>query len=140
VAARSLATTIVQFTAVIQRTKNRLVAIPADAQRRLGLQRRRDNHIVHVSIRRSGGGRWNHHYLKLTSDNEFAVPADITGLQCGDAVDVKVHRVIPDVALPTPSGSSGADLLLRLAAEPRPAWRSDGSTRLDEYLRAETVD
>ena len=30
-----------------------------------------------VSIRKGRSGRWNHHYVKLTRDNEFAIPADV---------------------------------------------------------------
>lgn len=124
------------FTATIQGTKNRLVAIPAEAQRRLGLEHRANNHIIHVSIRPAGRGRWNHHYFKLTGDNEFAIPADVHGLSCGDEVDVKIHGVIADQPVePDARTSSGMGLLLELAKRPRPGIRTDGSTRVDEYLR-----
>jgi hypothetical protein len=138
-ASASLSTTLAAFTATIQRTKNRLVAIPAEAQRRLGLERRANNHIIHVSIRPAGRGRWNHHYFKLTGDNEFAIPADVTGFQCGDALDVKVHRVITDEAVQAAEREappeSGLGLLLELDKQPRPGWRTDSSVRVDEYLR-----
>jgi hypothetical protein len=141
-ASPSLSTTLAEFTATIQRTKNRLVAIPAGVQRRLGLGRRANNHIVHVSIRLAGRGRWNHHYFKLTGDNEFAIPADVTGFDCGDQVEVKLHRVIADEsAAESEPQSSGAELLLDLMDRPRPAgWRTDGSTRVDEYLREQIRD
>lgn len=135
-ASASLGTTLAEFSATIQRTKNRLVAIPAEVQRRLGLDRRPNNHIVHLSIRPAGRGRWNHHYFKLTGDNEFAIPADVTGFNCGDDVQVKVHRVIADEPLePDVDSSSGFALLLELDKQPRPGWRTDGSTRHDHYLR-----
>lgn len=134
-ASASLSTTLAEFSATIQRTKNRLVAIPAEVQRQLGLERRPNNHIVHVSIRPAGRGRWNHHYFKLTGDNEFAIPAALSGLGCGDVVDVKVHRVIADEPVDIdPASSSGFALLLELDKRPRPGWRTDGSTRHDEYL------
>ena len=135
-ASAGLSTTLAEFSATIHRTKNRLVAIPAEVQRSLGLERRPNNHIVHVSIRTAGRGRWNHHYFKLTGDNEFAIPTDVTGFSCGDEVDVKVHRVIADEPLdPELDGTSGMALLLELDKRPRPGWRTDGSTRVDEYLR-----
>jgi hypothetical protein len=125
-----------EFTAVIHRTKNRLVSIPVDVQRGLGLSRRPDNHIVLASLRRHGGGRWNHHYFKLTHDNEFAIPSDVTHLKPGQKVDVRIHRVIPDLSAPSAvPRPGGARLLSALAARPRPEWRKDGSERLDEYLR-----
>ncbi len=52
-----LSETRAAFPARIHRTKNRLVAVPADVQRALGLERRRENHILLVSIRSSGKGR-----------------------------------------------------------------------------------
>lgn len=131
-----LADTRARFPARIHRTKNRLVAIPAEVQRQLGLERRPDNCIALVSIRRAGRGRWNHHYVKLTADNEFAVPADVTGLGPGDEIEVKVHRLIRDeeASAQEPGASRGAGLLIALAAEPRPGWRTDGAERLDDYL------
>lgn len=124
-----------EFTAVIHRTKNRLVSIPAEVQKDLGLNRRPDNHIVLASIRSHGGGRWNHHYFKLTHDNEFAIPSDVTHLKPGQKVDVRIHRVIQDLPAPTAdSPAGGAHLLSALAKRPRPGWRRDGSQRLDEYL------
>jgi hypothetical protein len=134
-ASRSLSTTLVAFAATIQRTKNRLIAIPADAWRRLGLERRADNHILHVSIRPAGRGRWNHHYFKLMGDNEFAIPADVTGFDCGEQVDVKVHRVIADEAVEPTRPATGLGLILELNKQPRPGLRTDGSSRVDEYLR-----
>jgi len=124
-----------QFPARVHRTKNRLVAIPAAIQRQLGLERRPDNHLALVSIRRGHTGRWNHHYVKLTSDNEFAIPADVVGIQPGDAVEVKLHRVIRDE--PVAPAPQGAALLMTLARAPWPGWRADGAARVDDYLRAE---
>jgi hypothetical protein len=131
-----LKTTLAQFSAVIHRTKNRLVAIPAEVQRTLGLERRENNHIVLVSIRAHGPGRWNHHYFKLTHDNEFAIPSDVTHLRGGTRIDVRIHRVLPDEEA-VPGGrpaARGAAVLTRLAARPRSGWREDGSERLDDYL------
>ncbi|HEU4384526.1 MAG TPA: hypothetical protein VFR85_13650 [Anaeromyxobacteraceae bacterium] len=132
-----LAQTRATFPARIHRTKNRLVSIPAEVQRQLGLERRPENHLALVSIRRSSAGRWNHHYLKLTSDNEFAIPADVTGLRPGDAVEVKIHRIIRDEPVPPPSARSGASLLVSLAREPRAGWRTDGAENLDAYLHGD---
>jgi hypothetical protein len=133
-----LSETRATFAARIHRTKNRLVAVPAEVQRALGLERRRENHLLLVSIRPAGKGRWNHHYVKLTSDNEFAIPSDVAGLSGGDEIDVKVHRVIRDVEAPSPGvRPSGAGLLVALAAEPRAEWREEGSTDVDERLREE---
>lgn len=130
-----LSATLVQFRARVHRTKNRIVAIPADVQERLGLSRRKDNDIVLLSLRKRGKGRWNHHYVKLTYDNEFAIPSDVTLVRAGDAVEVKIHALYADVPRsPTPPRQRGAMLLLALASESRAGWRKDGSTRLDEYL------
>jgi hypothetical protein len=128
-----------EFTAVVHRTKNRLVAIPAEVQRKLGLERRVDNHLVLVSIREHGGGRWNHNYFKLTYDNEFAIPSNIPSLKPGQMVDVRIHRVIADVpAANAVKPPHGAELLLSLAKRPRKGWRSDGAERIDDYLREES--
>lgn len=130
-----LSATLAQFDAQVHRTKNRLIAIPAEVQQRLGLTRRQDNDIVLVSLRKAGKGRWNHHYVKLTYDNEFAVPSDVVLVHPGDAVEVKIHALYPGTprsqAAPT---ARGAGLLVALASRDRPGWREDGSTRLDEYL------
>lgn len=138
----SLSTTLVEFTATVQDHKNRLVAIPAEARRQLGLESRRNNHVVRVSIRRAGKGRWNHHYFKLTGDNEFAIPTDVTGVGRGDRIDVKVHRVIPDLeAEPAErAASSAAGVLLDLMKNTPVAWRTDGADRHDDYLNSEMVD
>ena len=130
-----LSETRATFAARIHRTKNRLVSVPSAVQRSLGLERRHENHILLVSIRRRGRGRWNHHYVKLTHDNEFAIPADVAALAAGDEIDVKVHRVIRDEPIEPPgSRPTGAALLVALASEPRPEWREDGSVELDRYL------
>lgn len=134
-----LSDTRAAFSARIHRTKNRLVSVPSEAQRTLGLERRRENHILLVSIRRRGKGRWNHHYVKLTHDNEFAIPADVTALAGGDEIEVRVHRVIRDQAFEPPGRRpTGAGLLVALAGEPRPEWREDGSVDLDRYLEEGT--
>jgi hypothetical protein len=126
-----------EFAAVIHRTKNRLISVPADVQRSLGLTRRTDNHIVLASIRERSRGRWNHHYFKLTRDNEFAIPNDIAHLKPGQKVDVRIHRVIPDLPVAnTFKAPRGVGLLSSLAKRPRPGWRRDGADRLDDYLRA----
>ena len=129
-------TVLARFTARIHRSKNRQLSIPAEAQSQLGLERRRDNHLVLVSLRPKGTGRWNHHYFKLTHDNEFAIPSDVGHLAPGDEVEVKVHRLIEDVALAS-ANRSGATALLALASQERPDWRSDGSERVDHYLHEE---
>jgi len=124
------------FSARVQRHKNRLVAIPAAVQRELGLDRRANNRIVLIAIRKAGSGRWNHHYLKLTHDNEMAIPTDVTHLRPGDEVEVKIRRVIEDIEAPVPAAgtSAGARVLLELAARPRPGFRRDGAANLDDYL------
>ncbi|MBI5478983.1 MAG: hypothetical protein HY906_09015 [Deltaproteobacteria bacterium] len=127
--------TLVQFEAVVHRTKDRLVAIPAQVQRHLSLRKRRDNHIIAFSIRPAGQGRWNHHLAKLTYDNEFAIPADVTRLRGGARVEVKIHRVIPDVPTDVERAheTPGA-VLLALAQSSGDDPRTDGSRRVDEYL------
>jgi hypothetical protein len=127
-------TTLATFKAVIQRSKDRLVAIPAATQRQLRLTRRSDNHIIAYSIRHAGRGRWNHHLAKLTYDNEFSIPSDVTALAAGEEVEVKVHRIIPDAPLPPPTASSPAAPLLDLAAAAGHDARVDGSERVDDYL------
>lgn len=136
-----LAVALASFQATIQNTRNRLIAIPRAQQRALGLEARRDNHIIHVSVRRCDATprRWNHHYFKLTGDNEFAIPTDVTSLQPGDSVEVKVHGVIPDRPLPARAESAAA-MLVRLANEPSVGWREDGSDRVDEYLNADIAN
>lgn len=126
------------FAARVHRSKNRQVSIPAETQRALGLERRAENHIVLVSIRPKGEGRWNRHYLKLTSDNEFSIPSDVTTLRAGDTIEVKVHRIIADVPVVVAEYHRGAAALQRLAERPREGWRADGSSRVDDYLREET--
>lgn len=131
-----LSTTLDSFEATVHRTKNRLIAIPAQTQHRLGLARRPHNHIVLYSLRLKGRGRWNHHLAYLTFDNEFAIPADVTGIQGGDAVEVKIHRIIPDadaLASAQAHGPAGA-LLMRLAEEAGEDDRTAGSTHVDEIL------
>ncbi|HEY4394829.1 MAG TPA: hypothetical protein VGP64_12240 [Polyangia bacterium] len=135
-----LATTLEAFEATVHRTKNRLIAIPADSQQRLGLSRRPRNHIVLYSIRLHGRGRWNHHLAYLTYDNEFAIPSDVTHIAGGARVDVKIHRIIPDAdALAggrRPVNAGGT--LLRLAETAGEDERVDGSTRVDDILYGES--
>jgi hypothetical protein len=136
-----LASTLARFDARIHRTKNRLLAVPRDIQRKLGLGRRPENDILLVSIRKAHSGRWNHHYVKLTYDNEFALPSDIAHVQPGDDVEVKIHEVYS--VTPKPRGDplpAGAGLLVALASDARPGWREDGSTRVDDYLSEEIRD
>ncbi len=129
--------TLVAFTTKVQRSKNRLVAIPAEAQSALGLARRRQNHIIAYSIRRSGRGRWNHHLAKLTYDNEFSIPSDVTGLRAGDRIDVKIHRIVADVPIVASPVTTAADALVALGAAAGRDDRIDGSERIDEYLVGE---
>ena len=132
-------TTLATFEARVQRSKDRLVAIPAETQRALRLTRRADNHIISYSIRRAGEGRWNHHLAKLTYDNEFSIPSDVTTLAAGAEVEVKVHRIIPDTPLPAPTEASPAAPLLALAEAAGHDPRVDGSERVDDYLAGEDV-
>lgn len=134
-----LGTTLDSFVANVHRTKNRLISIPAVTQRRLGLSRRPQNHILLFSIRLQGKGRWNHHLAYLTFDNEFAIPADVTGIKGGDSVEIKIHRVIPDAdALATDrSAATAGGVLMRLAEEAGEDDRTAGSTHVDELLYGE---
>lgn len=133
-----LGETLASFSARMHRTKNRLLAIPAEVQRAIGLVRRPDNDIVLFSLRKTGAGRWNHHYAKLTSDNEFAIPADVTGVGPGDLVDIKIHAIYPATPRRIQSASrSAAALLLELASFDRPGVRSDGSLNVDDILKDE---
>ena len=129
-------TVLAEFTSVIHRSKNRQVSIPSDAQRELGLKKRRENHLLLVSIRIAGGGRWNHHYFKLTADNEFAIPSDVANVSAGDRIEVKVHRIIADVEVGA-RHPGAASRLAELARRPRKGWREDGSSDLDRYLNDE---
>jgi hypothetical protein len=137
-----LATTLARFEATVQRTKNRLVAVPAQVQRQLGLRRRADNHILLYSIRCHGRGRWNHHLAYLTEDNEFSVPSDVTKIEAGDRVEVKIHRVIPDAdalaggRAASPSPAALLSELAELAEKLEGDDRVDGSERVDEYVAA----
>src|SRR5829696_6367389 len=132
-----LSTTLAQFDARIHRTKNRLVAVPAEIQRELGLARQPENDILLVSIRKAGAGRWNHHYVKLTYDNEFAIPSDVTQIQPGEPVEIKIHTIYPGTPKPPAVASAGAGLLVELASQDRPGFREDGSSRADDYLNEE---
>jgi hypothetical protein len=134
--ANHLARTLATFETVVHRSKNRLVSIPADVQKRLALTRRQRNHIVLYSIRKPAGGRWNHHLAYLTQANEFAIPADVTHLHPGDRVEVKLHRFIPDGdALDQPESSAAPASVLQLLGERAGQdVRTDGSQRVDEYL------
>ena len=133
-----LAETQAQFSARVHRTKNRQVAVPAAVQHRLGLERRPDNFLALVSLRKRDLGRWNHHYVKLTCDNEFSIPSDVVNIQGGEEIDVKIHRLIRDDAVGPAAGQpQGANLLMALAREPRPGWRKDGSEHVDRYLEDE---
>jgi hypothetical protein len=132
----NLATTLTSFDATVHRTKNRLIAIPVLEQRRLGLTRRVNNHIVLYSIRRAGGGRWNHHLAYLTYDNEFSIPSDVAHIHGGDSVEIKIHQIIPNVGVvpgQLPLANGGA-LLTRLADEAGGDERVDGSQNVDKYL------
>ena len=135
----SFSSVLAEFDAPMQKSKNRLIAIPSKVQRDIGLVRQEDNHILLVSLRHKGKGRWNHNYVKLTSDNEFSIPSNVTGFQQGDNLDVKIHRIIVDKpAIPLTGRLGGAGLLLELSKEARPGWREDGAERVDEYLN-ETI-
>lgn len=132
-----LAITRAVFKATVHRTKNRLVAIPAEVQRQLGLERRSNNHIMHFSIRADGTGRWNSHWAQLTFDNEFAIPTDVKDIEPGSHVEVKIHGAVAAIDVlnevtttqPNPGG-----LLLALAETDHEDSRTDGSVNVDEYL------
>lgn len=116
--ANHLARVLARFEARLHNTKNRLVAIPAEVQRQLRLVRQADNHLLLYSIRPKGEGRWNHHWSQLTFDNEFAVPADVTHIERGSVVEVKIHRVVKNIDALADDGeqsAGGAALLLQLA-------------------------
>jgi hypothetical protein len=133
----NLGSTLASFSATVHRTKNRLIAIPAAEQRRLGLARRPNNHIVRYSIRRKGQGRWNHLLADLTYDNEFAVPAAVTGINGGDTVEVKIHQVIPNTNSPLPGAppsSNPGSILVELVGAAGSDDRTDGSQNVDQYL------
>ena len=127
-----------EFEATVQRSKDRLIAIPAAVQARLGLQRQPNNHLVCYSIRRARSGRWNRHYGKLTFDNEFSIPTDVTTVRPGDRVEVKLHRFIPDVDALAPSSVGSAAtagaVLLTLADQAGEDPRHDGSHHIDDEL------
>jgi hypothetical protein len=129
-----LSTTLAEFEATVQRTKNRLIAVPASVQRTLRLERRANNHILFYSIRLRGEGRWNHHLAYLTQDNEFAVPSDVQHITPGSKVEVKVHRVVRDEDALGPSAENAGAVLSSLAAAAGEDERADGSKNLDDYL------
>lgn len=134
-----LSTTLAEFEATVHRTKNRLVAIPSEVQRKLRLVRKRSDPtlIVFYSIRLVGRGRWNHHLSYLTHDNEFAVPADVTHIRPGSQVEVKVRRIIPDADALTASEEVPANpgaLLLSLADQAGDDETLPSSGDVDEYL------
>jgi hypothetical protein len=136
------AQTLARFDATVQKSQNRLVAIPADLQRRLGLVRQPNNFLVTYSIRQAGEGPWFKYVSYLTEDNEFTLPAGAPNIEPGDSVEVKIHRFTKneDAALAEREDENGGALLVRLAAMARPAFddaRSDGSERLDDYLNQE---
>ncbi|HEX7668682.1 MAG TPA: hypothetical protein VF395_03820, partial [Polyangiaceae bacterium] len=125
---------LAQFDARVQRTKNRLVAIPANVKNVLGLTRRAGDRLIHVSIRKASQGRWCSHYFKLTEDNEFTIPSDVVGLCAGDRIEVKVHEILSAAPTSLAGTGAGARALLLLAERQRPGWRRDGSKRIEDYL------
>lgn len=128
------ATTLAQFSAIVQKNKNRLVAIPAATWQTLGLERRPGSEILACSIRRTGRGRWNHHYFKLTANDEFSIPTDVADIGPGDRVEVKVHCIKELRSLPPAADATAADVLLDIAASAGIDSRVDGSDRVDDYL------
>jgi hypothetical protein len=130
-----LSTVLAEFEASVHRTKNRLIAIPAEVQRQLRLEKRPNNHILFYSIRLKGVGRWNHRLSFLTFDNEFSVP-DLAHIEPGSEVEVKIRRLIPDqdaLAAQPVTPNAGA-VLSALSAEAGEDDRSDGSQNVDDYL------
>jgi len=129
-----LSTVLAEFEATVHRTKNRLVAIPAEVQRRLRMQRRQNNHIVFYSIRPKGNGRWNHRLSFLTYVNEFSIP-DLPHIEPGADVEVKIRRLIPDQdALADPATSNAGAVLCSLAQGAAQDGCVDGSRNVDAYL------
>jgi hypothetical protein len=134
----SLSSVLDEFTATLQ--KGGLIAIPALTRERLGLTRRQDNHLLRFSFRRSGKGRWNNGYARLTFDNEFALPSGEQKLVAGDKVDVKIRQVLATAPVPVPGDRKGAALLLEFAAA---AMEDDclvGVDDIDEYLNREALE
>ena|SRR5579872_4544488 len=131
----TLSTVLAQFTATVQRNKNRMLAIPAEKKRELGLTPRPDNHLLRFSIRKHGAGRWNHHYAKLTRDNEIMLPSDLS-IQPGNLVDVKVHRIIADLPVSTPRAPTAGSLLLRMAEGAMADDSRFGASQHDDALNA----
>jgi hypothetical protein len=130
-----LASTLAVFEGQVHRTKNRLIAIPADVQRKLRLVRRGATHLVLYSIRVRGQGRWNHHWAQLTQDNEFAVPSDVSQIVGGQRVDVKIHRIVLDQDALVASPRTPGELLVDLGNEAgEDDARTDGSLHVDDYL------
>jgi hypothetical protein len=128
-----LAITRATFDATVHRTKNRLIAIPAEVQRKLGLTRRANNHILHFSIRKRGTGHWNAFWSQLNSDNEFAVP----GVEPGVELEVRIHGAADarDILADGDAHPANAGaLLLRLSEQADEDPRANGSTNVDEYL------
>jgi hypothetical protein len=133
-----LSSVLAEFEATVHRTKNRLIAIPADIQRKLRMQRRPNNHIVFYSIRPKGAGRWNHRLAFLTYDNEFSVP-DLRHIEPGSEVEIRIRRLIPDqdaLTLGSTPPNAGA-LFSTLAEHAGVDDRSDGSQNVDGYLYGE---
>lgn len=130
-----LSTVLAEFEATVHRTKNRLIAIPADVQRQLHMERRPNNHIVFYSIRPKGVGRWNHRLSFLTFDNEFSLP-DLLHIGPGSEVEVKIRRLIPDqdALAAHPAAPNVGALLHALSTAAGNDPRTDGSQRVDDYL------
>ena len=133
----SLSTVLEQFAAIVQ--GGRLIATPAAARRKLGLTKRQDNHLLRFSLRKAGSGRWNHGYARLTYDNEFALPTNLSGIGPGDQVEVKIHQVLVTSPAPLSKDPAGADILVAMADDAQPDHRRAGAARHDEYLNEEAV-
>ena len=131
-----LSSVLAEFEASVHRTKDRLVAIPAAVQRSLRLKRWRNNHLVLFSIRKAGRGRWHHIWAKLTFDNEFGLSSGFTAVGPGDAVEVRIRRIVEDQAFEPGAAAdgNGGSLLLDLATDAGEDERTDGSERVDDYL------
>jgi hypothetical protein len=131
----SLSSVLDEFTATLQ--KGGLIAIPAATRERLGLTRQKDNHLLRFSFRRSGKGRWNNGYARLTFDNEFALPSGDQKLSAGDAVDVKIRQVLATTPVTAPGNRKGASLLLEFAAAAMEDSCLVVAEDIDEYLNRE---
>jgi hypothetical protein len=132
----TLSQTLDRFEAIVQ--KGRLIAIPAESQQRLGLAKRQNNHLLRLSLRKAARGRWNHLYARLTHDNEFAIPTNVSEIAPGDHVEIKIRDVL--ATTPVRAGRAGAGSLLVEMAEAAATNAGEvAADRHDYYLNDEAA-